>query len=617
MKYCPQNKNHKNPNNAIYCSECGSKLIEQETITNNKICTNCHHKNPNNAIYCSECGNKLLDIDNKVELTVYSNIICDAILLCGTVQCIRNTSKAIFKIEANSNVDILFDCDGKRYRKYIFIDNSPSKIVNVEFGTINIFSYPACQIKMSGRNMDCSLIKSGNSNTKIKALYGIYELELTLDNEKEHFKIDLHTNEFNISSTLRKKYKLTINSDVFLKSIQVADNKLFEKPNHITFTRSATCYLPQDKYNLDIYVEDTNCTVGYCKRLIDLNGDTNISIQWCKLSIDTNAKRTTCAHADISNSDYLEVTGKGIFNQYIARGDTYTLKYYLSTNHVTERIYTNKEASLKLRRKWKDVILNFKATDLQTNKDLRLKYYIDQEPHFNKFYDETILEDYEDRSLPYHPHLDTESIYDQRSGTTTINNESKILVSNLSYGHHFIFFRPNNEKYKYNYMNIYVDDKTNEVHLKVFSELTDKVKWNWLRTLIFYAVWILFLIPIIIIPFIDIIYLFLSGDMNNIISIIACIFSGISSCFIICDYFTILVKKRINIKRLRYFSLLTILSGLFSTVGLELDFGFGNDRWGIFLIPLIIYIIIYFISKFIYNLKIKKWSINETLLQLK
>ncbi len=614
MKYC--SKHHSNPDDAVFCSECGEKLIEQK-ISKKNVCPKCHNENPNDAIYCSICGYKLNNVINKVELTIYSNIVCKSISLCGTTQCVHDTSKAVFKVEPNSNIDILFDSgDGAYYRKHITIDNTPNKNINIEFGTIHVYSYSECQIKMLGSDMDCSLNKTGYSNTKIKAPYGTYEVVLSLDGEKEKYKVDLNKSDFKIFSNLQKKYKIIIGSDICIDTVMVEDKNLFVNQN-LNKTNTLTLNLPEDKYNIDIYVNDiVGHTKGYCRRIVDLKKDTNISLKWCKLSIDTNAEKTIFLHLSEQEVKYLKVTGKGIINQYIVRGDRYMVKYGLSTNITSEEISACEESSLKLTRKWKDVVFYFNKA--KRNQNESVEYEIDSN---NDIYGECMVSHYEsnydDYPLIYdiqHPQLlNVECIYEKRIGKTS--TDTKLLVRNLSYGRHKIAYRPNDNKYKYNIDTFRVDDNTEELRFKVLSKKTDRVKWNWLRKLIFYTVWFLFLIPLIAVPIMDIFYLFESGDMDNALSIIACMASGITASFVVINYFIMIINSRVNKNALIYFALLTVIIGFVSTAGNEFDLGEGNDRWAIFLVPLGVYVVTYFISNFIYKLKIKNWSIYETLLK--
>lgn len=595
MKYCPNNRKHVNPNEAIFCSECGAKLIEDE-IDKINVCPKCHNENPNDAIYCSICGYKLKNIVNEIELNIYSNAICKSILLCGTTQCVHDTSKAVFKVKPNSNVDILFDCgDGAYYRKHFTIDNTPNKNLNIEFGTIHVYSYSECQIKLSGSQMECSLNKTGYSNTKIRAPYGTYEVELSLDGEKEKYKVDLHKSDFRISSTLRKKYKITIDSDICIDTVMVEDKEVIVNQDETVILN-----LPEDKYNIDIYVRDISR--GYCRRIVDLKKDTNISLKWCKLSIDTNAEKTIFSHLSEQEVKYLKVTEKGVINQYIVRGDRYMVKYGLSTNITSEEISACEEHSLKLTRKWKDVVFYFNKA--KRNQSESVEYEIDSN---NDIYGECMISHYKSNYDVYpliddiqHPQLlNVDCIYEKRIGKTS--TDTKLLVRNLSYGRHKIAYRPNDNKYKYNIDTFRVDDNTEELRFKVLSKKTDRVKWNWLRKLIFYPVWFLFLIPLIAIPIMDIFYLFESGDMDNALSIIACVASGITASFVVINYFIMIINSRVNKNALFYFALLTVIIGFVSTAGNEFDLGEGNDRWAIFLVPLGVYVVTYFISNFIYK----------------
>ena len=81
MKYCPKNKNHKNPNEAVFCCECGSRLVE---IADFKTCIKCGSSNPCEAMFCIECGTKLPDDKGFVELEVDSSEICERISVIGT-----------------------------------------------------------------------------------------------------------------------------------------------------------------------------------------------------------------------------------------------------------------------------------------------------------------------------------------------------------------------------------------------------------------------------------------------------------------------------------------------------------------------------------------------------
>ena len=55
MKYC--SKHHANPDDAIFCNECGEKLFVSQKET--KKCPTCNAENPIDAEYCHECGKRI------------------------------------------------------------------------------------------------------------------------------------------------------------------------------------------------------------------------------------------------------------------------------------------------------------------------------------------------------------------------------------------------------------------------------------------------------------------------------------------------------------------------------------------------------------------------------
>lgn len=215
MKYCPKDKSHKNPNEAIFCCECGSRLVE---VADNKICPKCGMSNPNEAIFCRECGTKLPDANGNVELTVYSSEICDRILAVGTNSYQTNTSKCVLKVPSQKSVDILLQCGGKPFRTTT--DLTKSNTLNVNWGTIEIQCKDCCQVIITGRNMDTPLIKQNASREVIKVPYGVYTLKFELDGETEEMIVDVH-GKIKVESHLQRKYKLIINSDVKIDRLTI------------------------------------------------------------------------------------------------------------------------------------------------------------------------------------------------------------------------------------------------------------------------------------------------------------------------------------------------------------------------------------------------------------
>lgn len=53
---CP-NCNSENPEGAVFCNNCGNRLIGEKTIR----CKKCNSVNPFGSTFCNKCGNPLLD----------------------------------------------------------------------------------------------------------------------------------------------------------------------------------------------------------------------------------------------------------------------------------------------------------------------------------------------------------------------------------------------------------------------------------------------------------------------------------------------------------------------------------------------------------------------------
>ena len=64
MKYC--SKHHPNPDDALFCNECGEKLIN---IIASKKCPKCGSSNPKDAVFCHNCGKDLKEEvkENKIK----------------------------------------------------------------------------------------------------------------------------------------------------------------------------------------------------------------------------------------------------------------------------------------------------------------------------------------------------------------------------------------------------------------------------------------------------------------------------------------------------------------------------------------------------------------------
>ena len=64
MKYC--SKHHANPDDAIFCNECGERLFVSHKET--KKCPTCNAENPIDAEYCHQCGKRIFSSNNKKDI---------------------------------------------------------------------------------------------------------------------------------------------------------------------------------------------------------------------------------------------------------------------------------------------------------------------------------------------------------------------------------------------------------------------------------------------------------------------------------------------------------------------------------------------------------------------
>ena len=187
MKYCPKNKSHKNPKDAVFCSECGARLIE---VVDNKVCLHCGAVNPTSAMFCKDCGAKLSDDKGYIELTVCSSEQCERILAVGTTSYQNNTSKCVLKVPAQKRVDVLLQCNGKAFRATA--DLTQTTTLHVNWGTIEIHCDNACQIRLEGNSMDTPLVKTAlTGHETIKVPHGKYKLRVELDGEVEEKNLDV------------------------------------------------------------------------------------------------------------------------------------------------------------------------------------------------------------------------------------------------------------------------------------------------------------------------------------------------------------------------------------------------------------------------------------------
>ena len=353
MKYCPKNKSHKNPKEAIFCSECGTKLVEKADY---KTCSYCNQLNPVEATFCKDCGKRLPDENGCIDFKVNSSVVYERILAVDTKQVKTNTDCAIFKLKANSKVDILFEC------KYVFkitVDTSKATSLNVKWGYIYLLNEDSCNIKLTGTNMNIPIIKEDTKNYRISVPYGVYNITFNIDGEIEKVHVDLHSESVTVKTKLHKKYTLAILSEIELDNI-IIDN--VQRPN--VSGNKCLFILPKGKHNVHIQVRDNCHHYGTCKKDIKLEKDSTINIEWCKLTIDTNAP---CAEIDDGNfcSKHINENNTSCtFYRYVESGNPCRLTFHLQHGGTYNMNIKPKSSTFHVERKWRDIHVEFDRSNL-------------------------------------------------------------------------------------------------------------------------------------------------------------------------------------------------------------------------------------------------------------
>lgn len=447
MKYCPKDKSHKNPAEAVFCCECGSRLVE---VADNKICPKCGMSNPNEAIFCRECGTKLPDANGNVELTVYSSEICDRILAVGTNSYQTNTSKSVLKVPARKSVDILLQCGGKPFR--ITADLTKSNTLNVNWGTIEIQCKDCCQVGITGRNMDVPLIKQNASKEVIKVPYGVYTLKFELDGETEEMTVDVH-GKIKVESHLQRKYKLIINSDVKIDRLTIDNgNAIVVQSNKFLWRNT------QGTYTFRVHATDIDThRSGLYEIKITLDQDTIIDLKWCHINVKTNGQTTAKFKQEGANCQ-TKITHNGSFSLLAVRGTKYELQLTKPHGDIHKEIITPVKEKLDVIRNWSDVTIHF---DRDYYKGHDCSYYLS-------------------------PIFKTEPPISCVGGFIQIREVTLLDLLHGEYTFDYGISKRTFESYnKYKRANERITI-TNNVHLSrsIPTAYNDRAKWNWLRTLI-------------------------------------------------------------------------------------------------------------------------------------
>lgn len=590
MKYCPKDKNHKNPSEAVFCCECGSRLVE---VADNKICPKCGMSNPNEAIFCRECGTKLPDANGNVELTVYSSEICDRILAVGTNSYQTNTSKSVLKVPARKSVDILLQCGGKPFR--ITADLTKSNTLNVNWGTIEIQCKDCCQVGMKGINMDTPLIKQNALKEVIKVPYGVYTLKFELDGETEEMTVDVH-GKIKVESHLQRKYKLIINSDVKIDRLTIDNgNAIVVQSNKFLWRNT------QGTYTFRIYATSINGSGSY-ETTINLNKDSMIELKWCHINVKTNGQATAIFRQEVASSQ-TRITHNGSFSLLAVRGIKHELQLTKPHGGIHQEIITPNKEKLEIVRDWGDVSLVFDRSEYQ---GIRCYYNV-----CNRFA-------YEFR--PGKPHFPSTLPLEEVDihGTIPQNNHD-LLLKDLLCGDYCVNYGISDEDYQRDTRYFIVEKKdVKQIICNIPLTLTKKAKWQWLRRTVYYFTWFLCL-PFVLLGTFALPFeifeedIFLEMMAHNSTCITSVIISVISSLFVVYHYFGLFLsssRSRDKIKTLICAALICIIAGFVSYISVDDHYG---DRWVFLMLRLIFYGPPILISMCSYKIEIKGWSIWETM----
>lgn len=579
MKYCPKDKSHKNPAEAVFCCECGSRLVE---VADNNICPNCGMSNPNEAIFCRECGTKLPDANGNVELTVYTSEICDRILAVGTNSYQTNTSKCVLKVPSKKSVDILLQCGGKPFR--ITTDLTKSNTLNVNWGTIEIQCKDCCQVRMKGINMDTPLIKQNALKEVIKVPYGVYTLKFELDGETEEMIVDVH-GKIKVESHLQRKYKLIINSDVKIDRLTIDNgNAIVVQSNKFLWRNT------QGTYTFRIYATSINGSGSY-ETTINLNKDTMIELQWCHINIKTNGQETAIFRQDAASSQ-TRITHNSSFSVLAVRGVKHELQLKKPHGGTHKEIITPNIEKLEVVRDRGDVNLVF---DRSEYKGIRCNYYVRNHFAYQHRSDEVVIHG------------------------TIPQNKHDLLLKDLLCGNYSVNYGIDNEDYQRDTRNFIVEKKdVKQIRCNIPLTLTKKAKWQWLRRTVYYFTWFLCLSFVLLgtfaLPFEFFKEnIFLEMMAYNSTCITSVIVSVISSLFVVYHYFGLFLsssRSRDKIKALICAALICIIAGFVSYISVDDHYG---NRWGFLMLRVIFYGPPILISMCSYMIEIKGWSIWETM----
>lgn len=569
MKYCPNNKSHKNPKDAVFCGECGARLIE---VVDNKVCLHCGAVNPTAAMFCKECGAKLSDEKGNVELTVCSSEQCERILAVGTTSYQNNTSKCVLKVPAQKRVDVLLQCNGKAFRATA--DLTQTTTLHVNWGKIEIHCDNACQIRLEGNSMDTPLVKTALTGHEIiKVPHGQYKLRVELDGEVEEKNLDVR-GPVAFRSLLQRKYALTINSDAQIMTVGVDDGEAIAVQKSVFNLKKE-----RGTYHLKIAAKSDGAW-GHYEVPIDLSKDTTLNLSWCKIKIQTNSKEDIVFRQVGARYQY-NYSHNGSLTLLAVQGVKHQLELKKPHGETHTEEITPDKGTMEIVRKWGDATITF---DRAEHAGVPCRYYI-----------------YKDND--YHSLC---------SGT--IPSNLSVSVKDLPYGRYRVGYGIDRDDYSGDYRYFTIDDNSPaSLSVTIPTTRTQKVKWQWLRKMVYYITYFLCL-PFVLLGGWGIVVEFNRDNYirqlmrHNDAGRISMWVMTISSIIVCISYILTLFSKKCDKARLTFWAaMVTIAAGLVASVYID------RDIWFLFLFPLLVFGIPALISFGIYNIKIKGYSIWQTL----
>lgn len=582
MKYCPKNKSHKNPKDAVFCGECGARLIE---VVDNKVCLHCGAVNPTSAMFCKDCGAKLSDDKGNIELTVCSGEQCERILAVGTTSYQNNTSKCVLKVPAQKWVDVLLQCNGKAFRATADLTRTTTLTVN--WGTIEIHCDNACQIRLEGNNMDTPLVKTAlTGHETIKVPHGQYRLRVELDGEVEEKNLDVR-GPVVFKSLLQRKYALTIHSDAQIMTVEVDDGEAIAVQKSVFNLKKG-----RGTYNLKLTVKSEGAW-GHYEVPIDLSKDTTLNLSWCKIKIQTNSSEDI-VFRQVGARYYYTYSHNGSLTLLAVQGVKHQLELKKPHGETHTEEITPDKGTMEIVRKWGDATITF---DRAEHAGVPCRYYI-----------------YKDSD--YHSLC---------SGS--IPSNLSVSVKDLPYGRYRVGYGIDHDDYSSDYRYFTIDDNgPASLSVTIPTTRTQRAKWQWLRKMVFYITSFYFL-PFVVMGGCALFFELRHGSnlnllmSHNFVTRISIYVMAASSAITSYSYIKlVLVKDRGYVKGIFFTAISTIAAGLVASLSIDGDwhtrlflFEVIESKWTLVLSPLVIFGIPALISFGIYNIKIKGYSIWQTL----